>query len=73
MFSTANIIGFLTLLVLHFTLCYSSIRSGILDTRRMLDMGMKIGLGTGESDYIMVVVWIAIGQEHEILATVNTS
>ena len=25
-----------------------SIRSGILDSRRMLDMGMKIGLGTGE-------------------------
>ena len=25
-----------------------SIRSGILDSRRMLDMGMKIGLGTGD-------------------------
>ena len=25
-----------------------SLRSGILDTRRMLDLGIKIGLGTGK-------------------------
>ena len=28
---------------------FHSIRSGCLDVRRMMDMGMKVGLGTGKS------------------------
>ena len=41
-----------------------SIRSGILDTRRMLDEGMKIGLGTGETLLttinFVIEIWINI-------------
>ena len=38
-----------TLLLMTF-----SIRSGILDTRRMLDEGMKVGLGTGKSTCVVM-------------------
>ena len=39
----------------YFSSFVLSIRSGILDSRRMLDMGMKIGLGTGEYNIIEFV------------------
>lgn len=39
----------------------TSLKSGLCDVRRLLDAGIKVGLGTGMIDYIVSLFYVTAG------------